>query len=54
MGSRVLDQILNLAVVLGEVRRVLQPSGSLVAVDALPVQAAQLARTTAEARVSPA
>jgi ubiquinone/menaquinone biosynthesis C-methylase UbiE len=37
----VFHHILNLAVVLGEVRRVLQPSGSLVAADALPMQAAQ-------------
>ncbi len=41
LARGVLHHILNLAVVLGEVRRVLQPSGSLVAVDALPMQAAQ-------------
>ena len=41
LARGVLHHILDLAVVLGEVRRVLQPGGFLIAVDALPMQAAQ-------------
>jgi len=37
----VLHHILDLAAVLGEVRRVLQPGGFLIATDALPMPAAQ-------------
>lgn len=40
LARGVLHHILNLAVMLGEVRRVLQPGGFLIAVDALPMQAA--------------
>lgn len=41
LARGVLHHILDLAVVLGEVRRVLQPSGFLIAVDALPMPAAR-------------
>ena len=41
LARGVLHHILNLAVVLSEVRRVLQPGGFLAAVDALPMPAAQ-------------
>ncbi|MGH3154233.1 MAG: class I SAM-dependent methyltransferase, partial [Streptosporangiaceae bacterium] len=40
LARGVLHHILNLAAVLGEVRRVLQPGGFLIAVDALPMRAA--------------
>jgi SAM-dependent methyltransferase len=41
LARGVLHHILDLAVVLGEVCRVLQPGGFLIAVDALPMPAAQ-------------
>jgi ubiquinone/menaquinone biosynthesis C-methylase UbiE len=41
LARGVLHHILNLAAVLGEIRRVLQPGGFLLAMDALPMQAAQ-------------
>ncbi|MFY9928555.1 MAG: class I SAM-dependent methyltransferase [Streptosporangiaceae bacterium] len=41
LARGLLHHIADLAGVLGEVRRVLQPGGFLIAVDALPMQAAQ-------------
>jgi SAM-dependent methyltransferase len=41
LARGVLHHILNLQVVLGEIRRVLRPDGFLIAVDALPMQAEQ-------------
>ncbi len=41
LAGGVLHHILDLAVVLGEARRVLQPGGFFAVVDALPMQAAE-------------
>jgi ubiquinone/menaquinone biosynthesis C-methylase UbiE len=41
LARGVLHHILNLEIVLGEVRRVLEPGGFLLAIDALPMQAQQ-------------